>query len=210
MDSFAGVLQVLNAAGIPLFATGVVLLILAYQRSGEAYRDGSKHLREENDRLRSSLTERDGEYFRQVDRISSMLAKSDKAIEELQARKIALLSSKSDITTDDDRILAEVKKINGAIQVIQDLPTGLHSSLHYMGKEFDSTATKIGQLAEEIGDVQARLAIVAIITSPEIHRKLVIEVSSRPRGLVTDSERIKEIADANTPAALGSGESNGS
>jgi len=182
MDNVNAVLQIVNALGIPLLAVGVILLIVAYQKSGEAYRDGSKYLRDENDRLRTRLAERDDHYFALVDRTAKLLARSERAIEELQARKIGLLASTPESDANRDLVLAEVKKINAAIESLQDLP--LEFSYH-LERELGSMTRRVAELAEEIGDVRARLAVVAVVTSPDVHEKLTAEISGRASGLVS-------------------------
>ena len=74
------------------------------------------------------------------------------------------------------------KKINAAIESLQDLP--LEFSYH-LERELGSMTRRVAELAEEIGDVRARLAVVAVVTSPDVHEKLTAEISGRASGLVS-------------------------
>lgn len=200
-------MPILNAMGIPLLATGIILLIRAYRKSVEAYKDTSNHLREENERLRILLSEKDTSYFEQIQRMNRITAKSAEVIEELQARKVALLSKPKAETeknliamlskrkADTERALWEVKKINESIELMQKLIAmqGLferqwRDDASHIKDEFLSLTVKIGQLAEHVGDVKSRIAIVSVVTPPEIYQKLASEVENQTRGLISTSE----------------------
>ncbi len=146
----------------------------------------------------------DGQYFAVVDRTITLLTKSDKAVDELQARKIGLLASQSGTTANAEAILAEVKKINSAINDLRELPERFQAHLRY---ELDSATTRVAELAERVGDTPARLAIVAVLTSPEVHKKLAAEIGRNPPGLVNEPDQTKPLELPSSPSLIGAGPS---
>jgi predicted nucleic acid-binding Zn-ribbon protein len=131
------VFPVLNATGLPLLAIAVILLVRAFQKSIETYKETSAHLStenqtlreriqetyrnftEENEKLRERLHKIDTDYFDELDRMKSVVSKTNEAIAELHARKVALLSKPED--SSNEAILSEVQKIGQAISIMQEL-----------------------------------------------------------------------------------------
>lgn len=186
----SNLLTILNATGIPLLAIALILLVKAYQKSGETYKETSSHLSSENERLRKRLGEVDASYFTDVEKMRSIVAKSMEAIEELQTRKIALLSKSEG--SSDEAILADVEKINEAIQklhALDDLERHLELRFKeqtlYLHREFQSLTFEIGKLAEHIGDTNARIAVVGVLASSSKQETLKSEVGDHKRGLIS-------------------------
>jgi hypothetical protein len=189
MIDFPSLIPIVNATGIPLLAIGVILLVRAYQKSVDTYKETSVHLSSENDRLRKRLVEADTAYSRELNELRSIVSKSVKAIEELEARKFALLSKTED--TSEQTIFTDVAKIDELITRITQL-SHLDSfisrelanfSLHIQ-QEADKITAEISSLAMQIGDTKTRIAVVGFIASSEKQDNLKNEIKDQTRGLV--------------------------
>jgi hypothetical protein len=195
-DSFMKLLPILNATGVPLLAIGIILLLRAYQQSVKAYRESSTHLLEENKRLRNLLSEGDANYLSLMEKMKGIVAKSVEAIEQLQVRKISLLSKSEE--TSSDNVLADVKNINEAISLMRQLSDfnyrlGLdykHQQA-YTRDQFVSLTTQVGQLAEQIGDIKSRTALVGVIVSDDAFNELKEGVKGKNRGLTIPKENMQ-------------------
>ena len=195
-DWLTNFLPVLNATGIPLLAVGVILLVRAYQKSIEAYKDSTTHLAAENEKLRERLRVIDASYFDQIEKAKTSAAKSFEAIEELYARKVSLLSETESASTKD--ILSDVKNINQAIELIRELSSvqrGFNSQLHMhttkmddelaaWDSHFKSLSSEISRLADRIGDTASRVIVVSVVTSAKVVEAVKAETQDRKRGLI--------------------------
>ncbi len=194
-DFFMKILPILNATGVPLLAIGIILLLRAYQQSVKTYRESSTHLLEENKRLRNLLSEGDANYLALMEKMKGIVAKSVEAIEELQVRKISLLSKSEE--TSNDEVLADVKNINEAISLVRQLAefnyklgVDYKREQMYMRDHFLSLTTQVGQIAEQIGDIKSRTALVGVIVSDDSLNELRAEVKGKNRGLKVPKEHI--------------------
>lgn len=193
-------LPILNATGIPLLTIGIILLIRAYQKSVETYKETSTHLSEENTRLRKRLSEIDLDYFAQVERMKNIVSNSVEAIEELQARKITLLSKPMDVS--NEKIFNDVEKINEAIKLLESLDLlqnefdiRLNEQTIYMQREFQHLTRAISMLSEQIGDNQSRVTVLGVLTSSQTREKIKTEIGDNIRGVIPpiDMEENQEL-----------------
>lgn len=196
LDWLANLLPILNATGIPLLAIGIILLIRAYQRSVEIYKETSAHLKEENERLRKRILETDTGYFAEIDRMKGIVSKSIEAIAELQARKQALLTNVED--SPREAILSDVQKIKQVIALMENLArtseeldlrfqrhsTEMKAELQDIRASFQRRMFHVGEFADGIGDTQSRIAVVRVITSDEAYEKVKSETTGQKRGLI--------------------------
>jgi len=185
LDWLTTLIPIVNATGIPLLAVGIILLLRAYQKSVEAYKDTSLHLSEENKRLRTQLSEVDSGYLEALNRMREIAAKSIQATGELQAAKISLLTGGSDLA--EHTIRSDVAKINQVLDLLQTLSETV-KRIELFQKETELAVQaefhKIGQLISEIGDTQTRLSIVRVIASDETFQSLSSNIDKQKRGLL--------------------------
>lgn len=184
-------LPIVNSTGIPLLAIGIILLLRAYQKSGETYKETSNHLKEENERLRKRLNDADTLYISEVEKMRTAAVSAAETIKELQARKIALLSSANE--ANKESALHDVDKINKAIEelhtlssVLRSIDSKIRESLFYINHDFRYLTINISNLADQIGDTKSRVAIVSAITSTTSLKELVGEIEKQKdgRGLI--------------------------
>jgi hypothetical protein len=187
------ILVVVNAMGLPLLAFAFLILFRAYQRANETNKEVVAELREENKRLSERLATGDATYMELASKMRVMVARSNEAIEELQARKIELLTNAQ--SSPEETLQAEVEKINESlnrIAQIHELRLRYDLRLRQEGararEELQILTDMITHLAEQIGDIRARVAIVSVVTSPAIKQRLQQNTSGVERGVVSNPE----------------------
>jgi hypothetical protein len=179
-------LPLLNATGIPLLAIGILLLLRAYQNSVQTYKDVTSSLKDENERLRTRLTEVETSYYGEMDKARDIAIKSMEAIEKLRIQKTKLLSETS---ADSEELVSEVKKINEAIRLLGELSTAfklfdeqMRVHIAYTRREFSRLLAEPTQVLERIADVvrddSSRLEIVQILNLAEVLDVNVIDRAS--------------------------------
>jgi len=188
-DWLSTLLPIINAAGIPILAIAIVMLLRAYQKATDTYKDVSNHLRSENERLSNRLAKVETDYFSDYDKMKVTVSSSMNAIQELQARKIALLSQPENSESKD--ILTEVKKINNIIDLLQTIMSGvteISSQQQHMVTRANYDAQRVmiemGKLAEQIGDTKSRVAVLGVITSNKSLNEVKSEIDIQKRGIV--------------------------
>jgi hypothetical protein len=177
LDWLTTLLPIINATGIPILAIGIILLLRAYQKSVEAYKETSSHLREENERIRKRLNEADTFYFGEVEKMRTTVSNSMEAIKELQVRKISLLTQASE--DNKETVLADIEKINEAIEGLREISTRaktidvkVREALFYLNHDFQELTVHVGELADQISDTKSRVAIVGVVSSGEALKEL--------------------------------------
>jgi hypothetical protein len=199
-DWLANLVPILNATGIPLLGIGIVLLVRAYQKSAETYKETSAHLTEENKRLWERLHDVDVGYFDEVEKMKSIVAKSIDAIGELQIRKVALLSKPEELSS--ETIMSEIKKIDRAIALMQELSQtqeelkilfvrynrAMQEEIFKLEQRFQNSAIQVGEMAGQIGDPIARVTLLGLLTKHESLAKLKSETAGLKQGLTAPEE----------------------
>jgi hypothetical protein len=178
-------LPIINGAGIPILAVGIVLLLRAYQAATKSYQETSEHLKIENERLRGRLIEAEDRYFLSAEKIKDLMSKSIEAVGQLEARKVALLSTAEGISKDD--LKAEIDKLNKAIEVMH------HINLFKSERQFEdhrryvALMANISELIGQISDIKSRIALLGVVTSKEEQQEIGKELSDYKRGLVFEN-----------------------
>jgi hypothetical protein len=196
LDWLTILLPVVNAAGIPILAFAVIMLVRAYRKSVETYKETADHLRLENDRLRKRLSELDTGYSKQLDRIRNVVDKAVGSLEHLNGRRVALLSN---LGSDRQATMRDVMKISEAIDAITPLIQTLGKFsppliARVIEEYLNRLAIDLGKLAAQIGDSQSRLALIKIVvTSDRVLRDVESDVAKTQRGLTIPSEQRIEL-----------------
>lgn len=182
LDWLMQLVPIINAAGVPILAVGIILLLLAYQNASKSYQETSVHLKIENERLRARLSEEEDRYFLGAEKIKDLMSKSIEAMGQLEARKVALLSTVEGISKDD--LKAEIDKLNKAIEVLHrligyDKERQIEAQHRYL-----VLIRHIGELIGQISDIKSRIALLGVITSKEEQQEIKKELSGHKRGLV--------------------------
>lgn len=190
------ILPLLNALGLPLLGTAVLILVRAYRQSAETYEQTSSSLRTENERLRTQLTVRDTQYFGEVDRMKATTASALRAVEEIQASKAALLSGSSSASKEDLR--SDIENLNRALEQIgeltllsKEMDLKLRDVSLAFDRRFNEATTAIAQLADRIGDTRSRVALIGVLGSPQAFDRIRSVAGASERGLIlagSDSE----------------------
>jgi len=197
-DWLTNLLPILNAAGIPLLAIGVILLIRAYQKSVETYKETSSHLRDENERLRKRIYELDTSYFREVEKVRSVILKSSEVIEELNVRKVTLLSKAEErpikpmIRNSPEK--SDVIAINKAIELLEAIISHQRRNeidylqkTFYSGEQFRDIIHQLSMLTDRIGDIETKFTILKVLSEADI-KQLRNKVGEQKRGLALTEE----------------------
>jgi len=188
-DLFSILLPIINAAGIPILAIGIIILLRAYQKASETYRDTSNYLRDENERLGKRLATAEANHFNDYEKMRVMASNSINAIQELQARKVSLLTQSESLATQE--ILAEVKKINDTIELLQNMSSMIsvlsidnQRKFDSINENFQKITQQVSLMADQIGDTKSRVAILGAITSTKVLDGIKSEVDISRRGIV--------------------------
>lgn len=193
MPDWVTILPIINATGIPLLAFSFFLLFRVYHRSIETHQGTIAGLRHENERLRQRLSESDASYTELALKMRAMAMRGAEAVEELEARKITLLSKKE--TAPKELILEEVQRINESIQQIEEVQrlrlqfdVALREETIRTRSHLQHITSRISGLAQQVGDVKARVAIAGLVTSRETHQMLVDELKGLARGMASPED----------------------
>ena len=185
----SSLIPLLNASGLPILAVGIFILIRAYQKLVEAHKTSYEELLTENDRLRRRLASVDDSYFQEMEKLHSIIKKSSDAIDELQVRKITLLSSEQ-FKNDQERILSDIPKINKIIELLQEVLNISHDEskqfrdIHdNMKKTLEAVRLNIGLTACEISDIPSRLHSLKPIATDKIYNTIQEAVGKNITGL---------------------------
>jgi hypothetical protein len=191
-DWITTTLPIINATGIPLLSIGIILLLIAYQKSVETYKDSTTHLKDENKRVREQLSTLDSSYTDSLNKMRETVSKSMQAIGELQAAKISLLTNSNNspaelVKSDIEKIEIVLDKLSELVDSSKRLEYYQNETSARMNIEFNN----LGKIITQIGDTKSRLAIVRVIATDEVFQSISSQVSENKRGLFFSPEKKK-------------------
>jgi hypothetical protein len=197
------ILPLINATGIPLLAVSLIVLIMAYQKAVQTYKETASSLNEENKRLRETLHSNGLDYIEELRKMKKVVSKVDDAVENLVAAKATLLARGSaDLIqekqlTEGKKIFMDVGKIDLAIESMHSLieyqsmferaftenQLRVEQTLHEFRANFRNVQLAISKLSDQIADNNSRALIVGVIGSRETRSELQTIAATQPKGL---------------------------
>jgi len=180
-DWLTVVLPIINAAGIPLLAFGIILLLRAFQKSTDIYKDTTIHLKDENDRLRKRLSEFESSYFNEIEKAREIAVRSMDAIQELHTIRatIKLNENKDDSTYEIEGIDSAIEILKGLSTAFKILDMKLQEHIVYSKQEFELLVSKISHsliyIERDLRNDKGRQAIDRIISLVGSSDPLLIE-----------------------------------
>jgi hypothetical protein len=114
-DILTTLVPFINAAGIPILAFAIIILLRVYQKIGESYQQSANYLREENERLRRRMEQADSHYFDYLDKVRTLATKASELENQLITGQLKARISKVDLSEED------VMKVDAAIRTVQRL-----------------------------------------------------------------------------------------
>ena len=177
--------SVLNFTGVPILVTGIIFLFKAYQSALETNKESFRQLREtaealekDNSTLRARLRDFDTAVFSRVEKFDEISKRSLSVIGELEARKVALLSS-SEATENGEGLRSAIAQLNEAIAVIRrtvDFPADfrqeMRSYIDHFERRLREGFADTSAVMERVGDTKSRIAIIRLIGSDALADQL--------------------------------------
>ena len=109
------ILPYINAAGVPILAFSIFMLVKTYQKINQKYSENIDRERNENQKLREHVTHYESSFLSEIGRIQEVIKKADNVIKELQIKKAELLAQGQD---KDKQVLFDVKYVNTIIEEV--------------------------------------------------------------------------------------------